>query len=496
MKKYVGLTVFLLLFVACKTNYPGPMEKPQSEAEVTTIENINSTINIDNGIYDLEVYARGTEDSLLVVTAGKKSSSILLQENVWKTLYVRGIEITDGKVALSCKTLEAGATYEVKIAYLRKTGKHRNLIRGGDLSLLSQVENNGGKYFDNEGKEGDCFEICAKNGMNLVRLRLLNDPGNEANTPSNRMFKGIQDETNILSLAKRAKEAGMQIELTFHYSDYWTNGIEQYKPAAWENYSQEQLHNAMYSYTKNFLEKMVEQGTAPEFVSIGNEIQSGILFGTIEEKTIGEYANANTVSLPTEEINGYCDDMNNLASLLQQGCLAVREVCPDARIIIHLTTSTNITTETFKWFFNAMKNNNLDYDIIGASYYPYYGNKTIEEMIASANTLTQIYDKDFIFMETGFAWNPTLEDGSAGQIADNKPYENMTPEAQRWFIQQLTEQMNAANGRILGYIYWDPIYIAAPNCGWAVGEKNVTGNSTIFDFSGQMLPVWDALRYN
>lgn len=49
------------------------MEKPQSEAEVTTIENINSTINIDNGIYDLEVYARGTEDSLLVVTAGKKA---------------------------------------------------------------------------------------------------------------------------------------------------------------------------------------------------------------------------------------------------------------------------------------------------------------------------------------------------------------------------------------------------------------------------------------
>lgn len=49
--------------------------------------------------------------------------------------------------------------------------------------------------------------------------------------------------------------------------------------------------------------------------------------------------------------------------------------------------------------------------------------------------------------------------------------------------------------------YWvisigTPIYIAAPNCGWAVGEKNVTGNSTIFDFSGQMLPVWDALRYN
>lgn len=99
-------------------------------------------------------------------------------------------------------------------------------------------------------------------------------------------------------------------------------------------------------------------------------------------------------------------------------------------------------------------------------------------------------------METGFAWNTTLEDGSIGQIANNLPYMDMTPEAQRAFLLQLSEQIKSGSERVLGYIYWDPIYIAAPNCGWKAGEKNVTGNSTLFDFDGKALPAWEAFKYN
>lgn len=473
-------TVFGLL-PSCSGNYPGTMDDPQPDATVIAVTDLNSTVSVPNGIYDLEVYAHGSQDSLLIVTAGAQSGSLLLQPTLWNTLYVRGIVVSDGKVALTCQTKEAGATYAVKAAYLRQVQTQRHLITGGDFSMLSQVEKNGGKYYDEQGNEGDCFELCARGGMNLARLRLYNDPGNADYYPSKTFFPGIQDEANILALAQRAKAAGMEIELTFHYSDSWTNGGEQYKPHAWANYSQEQLHEAMYTYTRDFLQKMVAQGTAPQYVSLGNEIQAGILFGNAEHP---------------DSINGYCSDMNNLSSLLAQGAKAVREVCPEAKIIIHLTTSSDITVDNFKWFFTAMKNNNLDYDIIGASYYPFYGNKTIEDMIAAANTLCGMYNKDFIFMETGFAWNPLLEDGSIGQIANNDPYKDMTPEAQRLFLQNLTQQIQAGSGRILGYIYWDPIYMAAPNCGWAAGQKNVTGNSTLFDFQGKMLPAWDALRYN
>lgn len=480
----LALSIWLLACAGCKPNYPGGMDTPAPQQQVIPVAALSGTVQVADGIYDLEVYVRGTEGATLIVSAGAERATVVLHESLWKRAFVRGIEVTGGQATLSASILQSGATYELQTAYMRKADSKRTFIKGGDLSMLTQVENNGGTYADLNGNAGDCFEICARGGMNLARLRLYNDPGNPSAYPANQMFPGIQDEQNILALARRAKEAGMQIELTFHYSDYWTNGGEQHKPAAWKGYSKEQLHEAMYSYTKAFLEKMKAQGTSPEYVSLGNEIQSGILFGTVKD-----YA-------PTDSINGYCSDMANLAALLGQGSRAVREVCPEAKIIIHLTTSTDITIDNFKWFFSAMKNNNLDYDIIGASYYPFYGNQTIEQMCSFAESLTTIFDKDFLFMELGFAWAPTLADGSIGQIADNKPYTDMTPEAQRAFLLQLSEQIKAGSERVLGYIYWDPIYIAAPNCGWKVGEKNVTGNSTLFDFTGKALPAWEAILYN
>ena len=73
-------------------------------------------------------------------------------------------------------------------------------------------------------KKKDCIEILKNNGFNIVRLRLYNDPGNPDYSPSNRLPAGISGPEDVLRLAKRAKQAGMQILLTFHYSDYWTNG--------------------------------------------------------------------------------------------------------------------------------------------------------------------------------------------------------------------------------------------------------------------------------
>lgn len=38
----------------------------------------------------------------------------------------------------------------------------------------------------------------------------------------------------------------MQILLTFHYSDYWTNGEDQNKPHEWEGLDFEGLKKALY----------------------------------------------------------------------------------------------------------------------------------------------------------------------------------------------------------------------------------------------------------
>ncbi|MGN1255343.1 MAG: glycosyl hydrolase 53 family protein, partial [Prevotella sp.] len=84
-----------------------------------------------------------------------------------------------------------------------------------------------------------------------------------------------------------------------------------------------------------------------------------------------------------------------------------------------------------------------------------------------------------------------------GQLANNDPYKAMTKQGQKDFMLELSNAIkNVSNKRVLGYIYWDPIFIETPGTGWIVGDKNYVSNTTLFDFSGNANPVMDAIKYN
>lgn len=368
-------------------------------------------------------------------------------------------------------------------------------LRGADISELSYVESLGAKFYDADGNESDALDVLQQNGINTVRLRLYNHPGNSVtyNNQTYALPAGFLDEADVLRLARRAKEHGMKIELTFHYSDFWTNGEIQFKPKAWEQCSLAELKDSVYTYTKTVLQHMAAQNTAPDYVSLGNEIQAGILFGYY----------TNTASLPA--VNGYCNDMSNLQNLLARGSAAVREVCPDAKIIIHLTMSTGVTASTFSWFFSKLKS--LDYDIIGASYYPYWTNAkpaaTLEGLISTLGKAG--IDKDIMVMETGYSWMRYRPAGryngqQEGQLHLNgTAYNEASRDGQKAFIQEL-QQTVKANASILGYYYWDPVMVeqkvggAWISTGWVEGGDNQVGNTTLFDYEGRPLPALDAIR--
>lgn len=344
----------------------------------------------------------------------------------------------------------------------------RTILIGGDISELSYVEQNGGKYYL-DGQAQDCISILRQGGFNIVRLRLYNDPGNPDYSPSKRLPAGIQDEADILSLARRAKAAGMQIELTFHYSDYWTNGSNQTKPHEWASMAYSSLKQAVYDYTRSVLKAMAAQGTAPEYVSLGNEIQGGILFP-----------------------DGKYDQSVQMRELLAAGAWAVRDETPSSKIIIHLDDGGNV--DKYTWFFDMLKMHNVDYDVIGASYYPFWTGKTVAEFISFAGKVLDRYpDKTLMVMETGYAWNPTLPSGWPGQLKDNGPYPDMTKEGQKAFMKELIDGIRS-DGRILGFLYWDPIFIEVPGLGWELGAQNVVSNTTLFDFQGNALPVFDVFK--
>ena len=110
-------------------------------------------------------------------------------------------------------------------------------LKGGDVSELPRLEYYGGQFFD-EGVPTDCLQIMKDHGCNLARVRLYNDPGNTNFYPSSEFDPlGWQNPSHTLALCQRVKNAGLQTLLTFHYSDYWTNPGQQYKPHAWEGLS-------------------------------------------------------------------------------------------------------------------------------------------------------------------------------------------------------------------------------------------------------------------
>lgn len=427
------------------------------------------------GIYDLEFYTKAVQSDVMpYMEANGKKTAIVPSENRWAKNVVKGLSV-DADGICEIKLGNGGNVSVDNIQLVSSTKPEFNLVKGGDVSLLSYIEDNGGVYYDASGSADDCLEILKENGLNLVRLRLYNDPGNKDYSPSKDLPAGYQDEADVLRLAKRAKEKGMQIQLTFHYSDSWTNGADQYKPHEWESLDFAGLENAVYSYTADILAKMAAQGTTPEYVSLGNEVQAGLLYP-----------------------DGACADEPKMCALLNAGAKAVRETSPESRIVIHSSCGEGTQNEVgLRWFFGVMREYAVDYDVMGISYYPYYTGMNAYDLRVMCDNLIGAFDKDVLIMETGYAWNPTLPDGYSGQIAHNGPYNEFSKLGQRDFIADLSNRIKQSkSGRVLGWIYWDPIFMAVPGLGYILGEKNVVSNTTLFGFQGEWLPVFDAIKFN
>lgn len=389
-------------------------------------------------------------------------------------------------------------------------------LKGGDISFLTYIENNGGKFYDANGNPyNDVLDLLAENGINFVRLRLYNAPGtavtyteNAASatyrTPtlpvSGRPTGGYQGTQDILNLAKRAKTHNMSICLTFHLSDFWSDAARQIVPAAWSSATTtDELAAYVYNYIYDFLEQMNEQGTPPDYVAIGNEINNGILFGY--------YDASNDVG--RNSFGGYCGNgtFTNLKTLLNRGSAAVRTACPQAKIVLHLNNASYSKVSNYRWFFNGIKG--VDYDIIGGSYYPYWTDSKPEAMAKWAKSMKTYYNKPVLIMESGYSWTQYLPSGKTGgnyqgQLQLNgSAYNEASTSGQVSFMQDLQAKVDA-DDNIIGYLYWDPIFIDQKvngtwmNVGWAEKksgsswyvQSNSVSNTTWFDYTtGYALPI-------
>ena len=213
--------------------------------------------------------------------------------------------------------------------------------KGADVSWLTEMEQDGVKFYDQNGKATECMKLLREEGTNSIRLRVWVNPEG-----------GWCAKNDVIAKACRAQALGYRLMIDFHYSDTWADPGNQKVPAAWQNYTFEQMKQAVADHTKDVLSALKERGvTNVEWVQVGNETRDGMLFSSDEAVTGKASKNA-----------------ANFAAYVNAGYDAVKAVYPQAKVVVHVDEGNNLGRYT--WLFGELKKKGGKWDIIGMSLYP------------------------------------------------------------------------------------------------------------------------------
>jgi arabinogalactan endo-1,4-beta-galactosidase len=332
------------------------------------------------------------------------------------------------------------------------------VLPGVDISFVEFFETRGAIYRDEQGQPKDLFKLMKYNSIDIIRLRLFTsneeqaqrDPYNYGNT------------LNLtLRLARRIKANGLQFMLDYHYSDTWADPGKQRKPSAWAHLTFEQLTNTLYNYTRDSLRAFVEQDTIPQYIQIGNEVTNRMLW--------------------PDGYPGPNNNWTNFITLLNAASQGMRVVLKDqTKIVIHTTYSTDWPGG--KHFYDHMIGN-VDFDIIGLSYYPFWHGNLIQ-LSSGLEQYSLNYDKQIFIVETDYRWK---EDPYVNDSMKNKTGFDETPEGQMMFAEYIAKLLNNLPGkkRETGLFWWATEYLATKN------YTNLGGFDlkSFFNTSGIALPI-------
>jgi beta-galactosidase len=301
----------------------------------------------------------------VIVQAGQTPGIIKFEASA-AGLYKGSTEIiTVSTVSASTFTIDEKYQLRGNAAKPRPVDK----MLGADISFLPQLEDQGIQFSD-KGVTKDAIEILKDHGFNYVRLRIFNDPARDSGYAPQ---KGYCDLEHTKKMARRVKAAGMKLLLDFHYSDYWADPGKQYKPAAWRHLNFTELKKAVYDYTKLVIEELKAQGTSPDMVQVGNEINHGILWD-----------------------DGSVMNIDQTAQLLNAGTAAVRAVDPNVQMMLHVALGGQNHESVF--FIDHMLARGVHFDVIGQSYYPKW-HGTLDDLQNNLTDLVRRYNRDIILVE-------------------------------------------------------------------------------------------------
>jgi arabinogalactan endo-1,4-beta-galactosidase len=202
----------------------------------------------------------------------------------------------------------------------------------------------------------------------------------------------------------------------------------------------------------------------PDYVQIGNEITGGMLW------PLGQVPGTNAAV-----------QWSQFGQLLTNAVQGIRDAAGARmpKIIIHIDLGGDWSGT--QYFFDNVNAQNVAFDIIGESYYPFYHGPLTNLNTCLSNAAAR-YGKPIIVAETAFPWNNTHWTTNIFGFVPSTNGQVSYMAALAQIVKSVTNQLGA------GVFYWGAEYQAADGL-------NEAGFNTasFFDSAGNVLPVADAV---
>ena len=306
--------------------------------------------------------------------------------------------------ALAFVTLSSCSDDHDTIPQKEPTYDMTGFAKGADVSWLTQMQASGKKFYNSNGTEQECMSLLRDLGVNSIRLRVWVDPAD-----------GWCNKKDLLTKAWHAKNLGERIMVDFHYSDSWADPGKQNIPAAWNDFKDDldKMKAAVAEHTTDVLKYLKDNGIDVEWIQIGNETRTGMLW---------------PLGLASD------NNFSNYAALNNAGYDAAKAVYPNAQCIIHIDQGNDLGE--FTWMFNGLKAAGAKWDVIGMSLYPEDNNwqKLTDDCLNNISTLATRYNKKVMICEIGMPWDS--ENAAA-------------------MMQKMVDGCKA-KAECLGIFYWEP----------------------------------------
>ncbi len=296
----------------------------------------------------------------------------------------------------------------------------------------------------NENGQAEDMLLTLKNaGVNTIRLRIWNHPMNE--------HSGLEE---VKTFSNEIKKLGLKVWLTIHYSDTWADPGAQTKPSTWNGLTFVQLKDSMSVYTAK-----ISKEIKPDYIQIGNEINNGFLWP-----------------------EGSFSYTSQMLELLNEGIKAVKENSPQTKIIIHFAGY-----EKADYFYSKISN--LNYDIIGLSYYPIWHGKSFDTLQMKLQSLSFKFNKPILIAETAYPFTFSWNDWTNNIIGDSSqilPEYSASLKGQKDYLNKIKYIIsNIPNG--IGFAYWGAEFISFK--GSEAKNGSSWENQALWDFNNHALPA-------